>query len=592
MALKNEKIKTIVREIIDHNWIYPVYQPIVSLKNASIIGYEALSRLEFEAQQMIGPINIESLFCEAEKSGLIWKLDYLCRKNAIKSFFQQNSVKDRKLFLNVCPGIMADPRFSAGFTRDYLLHHGTEPERIVFELTERQAIKDKEAFMSMVEHYKKQGFDIAIDDVGSAHSGLERICYSKPNYIKLDMGLIRNIHKSSIKASLVRGLSDFALCNNICLLAEGIESREELETLISLGVPYGQGFYLGYPKKQIGCLDEKIQSTILQINVQKKKNQSRSVGEFPIKDIATETLTVSPEKGILEIHEHIQNHPELPGVCVCREGRVIGTLTRERLLQILGGRYGFSLYQKKPINLIMSTEFLCVDGDMPIRAVSELAMKREDTELYDFIVVSRLGKYYGIVTIKDLLIHATQVNLQTAMAANPLTGLPGNNVIEREIENCIQENKTYTIFYLDLDNFKAYNDVYGFEKGDQVIKTMADVLQEYREKDSFVGHIGGDDFVLIVKRNVNEKYAHSIEAEFKKRAILLYNSEDRERGYIVSTNRAGEVEQFPLVTVTIVGITEKDERFHSQYELSQELAKRKKQKKKINKEKALFHNKH
>ena len=224
----------------------------------------------------------------------------------------------------------------------------------------------------------------------------------------------------------------------------------------------------------------------------------------------------------------------------------------------------------------MDNKFLEVDILMPINTVSKMAMERDFERLYDFIVVLENGLYYGIVTIRDLLQKATEIDITMARSANPLTGLPGNIIIEKEIAHCIQEKTPYTILYVDLDNFKAYNDVYGFENGDLVIKEIAAVLQERAASDGFVGHVGGDDFVMIFKRPVDSSLFAEIESEFERRALAYYSESDVKKGFITAQDRDGKMERFPLVSVTIVSVSSEEKIYTSNYELSKDLATRKK----------------
>ena len=114
------------------------------------------------------------------------------------------------------------------------------PDNIIFEVTEKNAVDDMNGFKETVRHYKSQGYTIAIDDAGSCYSGLNLICDIVPHYLKLDMSLIHNIHKETIKFAMVKSMAEFANLTNIRLIAEGIECEEELKVLLKLGVTYGQ----------------------------------------------------------------------------------------------------------------------------------------------------------------------------------------------------------------------------------------------------------------------------------------------------------------------------------------------------------------
>jgi len=159
--------------------------------------------------------------------------------------------------------------------------------------------------------------------------------------------------------------------------------------------------------------------------------------------------------------------------------------------------------------------------------------------------------------ITELLVRVKNVLQwsQLQRQANPLTGLPGNVSIEREIERRFQSNGNFTFMYADIDNFKAFNDYYGYSRGDDAIKITADILVDAVKTcgspDDFVGHIGGDDFVVITSPENSDLVAREITSTFDKAITRLFDHKDIERGYVEVINRKGTVDRFPLLTMTI-----------------------------------------
>lgn len=149
----------------------------------------------------------------------------------------------------------------------------------------------------------------------------------------------------------------------------------------------------------------------------------------------------------------------------------------------------------------------------------------------------------------------------TSLDANPLSHLPGNTSIMEEFQNCIDSKKIFAIGYADLDKFKAYNDLYGFEKGDEVIKEMARILikvvRDQGGANTFVGHIGGDDMIFIVDDAVADATCEQIIKEFNAKVPSFYSSEDRKRGHIVAKDRQGNEQKFGLLAISI-GIVSND----------------------------------
>lgn len=168
-------------------------------------------------------------------------------------------------------------------------------------------------------------------------------------------------------------------------------------------------------------------------------------------------------------------------------------------------------------------------------------------------------EYFIKSPMDDEYIYYTIRNIIRLMASNrkvsPLTGLPGNLQIQVELKKKLLKKEEFAILYFDLDNFKEYNDTYGFLKGDEVIKftakTILKVMHHYKLEDSFVGHIGGDDFVGIISGVDYDKLCQDIIARFDTNILEYFNEEDIERGYLEVANRKGIIEQFPITAISI-----------------------------------------
>ena len=174
--------------------------------------------------------------------------------------------------------------------------------------------------------------------------------------------------------------------------------------------------------------------------------------------------------------------------------------------------------------------------------------------------------YYAVKNITRLL----SVN----RTVSPLTGLPGNVQIQTELKKRLLKKEPFQVLYLDLDNFKAYNDVYGFIKGDEIIKLTARIITKnvhaVEDSEVFVGHIGGDDFVAIVDEKVNhDQICQNIIAEFDTEIVKYYNDIDIERGYIEVCNRRGKIEEFPLTSISIGVVVADKKRFSNILEIGE-----------------------
>ena len=172
--------------------------------------------------------------------------------------------------------------------------------------------------------------------------------------------------------------------------------------------------------------------------------------------------------------------------------------------------------------------------------------------------------YYTIMNLIKLLNRNRTVS--------PLTGLPGNAQIQSEMQERLDRGEKYAMMYLDLDNFKAYNDTYGFSNGDEIIKLTANIITKNvleDNKKNFVGHIGGDDFVALVEDSDYEKICQNIIAEFDRSIVKYFTKEDIERGYLEVENRKGIIEPFPLTTISIGVVEVTKERFKNTLEIGE-----------------------
>lgn len=183
-------------------------------------------------------------------------------------------------------------------------------------------------------------------------------------------------------------------------------------------------------------------------------------------------------------------------------------------------------------------------------------------------IINPIDEEYFYYTIQNVL-NLIYINRRVS----PLTGLPGNVQIQAEMKKRFTSKETFAMIYLDLDNFKAYNDIYGFLKGDEIIKFTAKTIlknvhtDEY--EDSFVGHIGGDDFVAIVSQTDYDRICQNIIADFDANVLKFFTDEDAENGYIEVANRRGIVEQFPLTSISIGVVEVEDKRFANVLEIGE-----------------------
>lgn len=243
------EVITELRHIVDEEKIFPHFQPIYHLKPFKILGFEALSR----PQSTSALANPEVLFKEALKYGMYFDVEMIGWRKAIKAFREEYKLNGESLFLNCNPYLVESEKFInvRGMFHDY----GMPLNKVFLEITERSAISEYDLFFERLKNYRDHGFKIAIDDVGGGYSSLESIVQTRPEVVKLDRHIVSGMGSDPFKRSIVKLIVTFCRENNIISVAEGIETKADLDILVELGVDAGQGYYLCRPKETIaGCL--------------------------------------------------------------------------------------------------------------------------------------------------------------------------------------------------------------------------------------------------------------------------------------------------------------------------------------------------
>jgi len=222
------------------------------------------------------------------------------------------------------------------------------------------------------------------------------------------------------------------------------------------------------------------------------------------------------------------------------------------------GRYGFGYHinPKKKVRDLMEEFEATLEAETLIEEAAKIIKDLDIGVNIENICISQNGSYLGIIDVTLFLDVIMQINLQLAKGANPLTGLPGNESIQREITRRLAQDEAFDVLYIDIDNFKPYNDNYGFERGDTVIRSLAVILASSAESqlaDSsiFLGHIGGDDFIVICSPEISSFIAEQTICFFEEALIEFHGNDDFVQKSYTAVNRKGNSETFDLLSLSI-----------------------------------------
>ncbi len=530
----------------------PIFQPIVSLKNNQIYGYEALIRGPSDSV-LHSPIN---LFDAANRHGRLAELDLLCREIAISRFGELNL--NAKLFINTIPSALLQPDYPHGLTAKFLKQARIPAEQIVIELTEQYPIDDYDLMREATAHYRDMGFSIAIDDLGAGYSGLRTWSELKPDFVKLDRHFMQNIHEDQQKKQFVQSMIDIALSSNCRVIGEGVEVREEYLVAQSMEMHFVQGYYFSRPtatpKRQLPA------SLFAKREPREKIPSGVPRSDSLVVSLLTQLTPLRTYHDFEYVGERFQNEMNLAALPVLNENNTIaGIVWRDEFLTLYASRYGRDLYGRKPIRLFMDKKPIIAETSLTLKKLSQQITSQNSAHQHSVFIISEHGYYRGVGSLIDLLRQITDLQLTIARYANPLSGLPGNVPLNEHIQQAIGQKRHATVCYFDLDNFKPYNDTYGYNKGDKVITRTARILSQHIDHDmDFLGHVGGDDFIIIFDSTDWQKRCQRMLHDFELLYPELYTEEHLRQGGIEAQDRYGQRVFYPLLSLSIGAVTISD----------------------------------
>jgi EAL domain-containing protein (putative c-di-GMP-specific phosphodiesterase class I)/GGDEF domain-containing protein len=536
-----------LRRIMADGLLYPVFQPILDFRLRAILGYESLIRGPDDS-----PLHRpDRLFAAAGEHGLAHELEHVCREASIRAFAALRL--GGRLFLNVTPRCLLDVQLMNGQTADLLSALGIAPNRIVLELTENQKITDMPGIQEALLHFRGRGFQIAIDDLGEGFANLRMWSELRPEIVKIDKHFVHGIADDRIKFHFVRAMQDLAEICNASLVAEGIERQEDFTCIRDMGIACGQGYFIARPERQpVTHLPLSVQAA-LELQSLPLSPLTGGPGKLPtarnlLRPIAPVPMNASNELVIARF----EAEPELDVLPVVHGTQPIGLINRHSLIDRFARPFRKELFGRKSCELFMDHAPLVVDQHATIQELAMMLSLAPKHYLFDGFIVTGDGCYLGVGSSHDLMAMITEMQISAARYANPLTQLPGNVPINEHIDRILKSGQAFVAAYLDIDNFKPYNDSFGYRRGDDVIQALARLVCEATdERSDFVGHIGGDDFFVIFRSADWELRCWQIISSFGEAVGNLLGRDERLRGGYMAENRRGELSFQPLPTLSI-----------------------------------------
>jgi len=537
-------------EIIDSGALRAHYQPIVQLKDGKVVAHESLIRLPANTPLR----NPDEFFKKARAEGLTVKAEQACLDEGVRSWAGHKP--DTRLFINLSAFAiieMVDRLSVAGVLR--ALHAAAiSPSAIVVEITEHEHVTDLPRLLATAAELRATGLRFALDDFGDGRSSLRLWSELRPEIVKIDKYFIRDVGTEPIKVQTLRGIARLAETFGTRLVAEGIETQAELRVVRDLGIDYGQGYFLGRPQPvpAMSVLRE-AGETIISAEIAVLPEVTRAAAaDFTVERLAVNVAPLHPQMAIEEVARRLAGEPSLRAVALVEDGRPVGLINRQSFVDSYAKPYFKELYGRKPCILFANTTPLLLDKHTDLEGMTAILTSSDQRYLTEGFIVTEGGKYLGLGTGEQLVRVVTEVRIEAARHANPLTFLPGNIPISEHIDRLIASGGEFVACYADLNDFKPFNDKYGYWRGDEMIRLVARTLISHCDpRRDFVGHVGGDDFVVLFQSDDWFGRCERVIASFNASARSLFDAQALELGGIEAEDRHGVTRFFKCTTLSI-----------------------------------------
>ncbi len=526
--------------------LFFTFQPIVSVFSGQCHGYQAVARghdrLEFP--------DLDGLYEEARLTGVLNQLDLMLREKAIRDFVRF-ARKGERLFLGIDRRVLALPDHAPQRTTELLLRFGLHPTSLCLELAEPQLETGPGAVRTALDTYRRLSYRLVLDRFGSHGAAVMALYDQQISVMRLDPDLIRSMAADERKRLFAATIVNLAHVMGITVIADGVSNEGEFLACKQISCDLVQGDFISPPVAAAGT----VRSSYAMVAEANRRDRRERHGD---QRLLREELTLMPTvdakdqmSAVFQVFRSEKEHAFLPVLDDRR--RPIGIIREIDLRDVIYSRFGKDLLHNKALHR-GPIDFLrpCPVCDINSEAERILEIFSRAANPPGIILVDDF-EYVGVLTAASLLRVINEKNLALARDQNPLTRLPGNSSINDHIAAAFDDEAVdYTLVYFDLDNFKPFNDRFGFRQGDRAILLFSELMRSsLNGAGIFLGHIGGDDFFASFRATPADQVQARIAAlleTFRRDAESLYDEEARQLGYITGRGRDGTSQNFPLLS--------------------------------------------
>lgn len=530
--------------------LHCVFQPLGDLRTGAIFAHEALIR---------GPENTplhspEALLAMARSEHILPDFELVCVTTALRNWAAMGT--QGRLFVNISADALVRGVSLCGRNRlaTTLRKFGVQPRMLVLEITEHDRVTDMVPLRQAVKEVHAAGMRLALDDFGDGRSSLRLWSEARPDFVKIDKYFVHDLIAHPENLQMLRAIKGIADMFGTQLVAEGIETQDDLRALRDLDIPYGQGWLLGRPTL---TAQHALQGAALEV-VQDRRvailphpAQSSRLGILRGLQVL-QAPTATPETPNDTIAHLFMHHTELHAIALLDDDRPRALINRQQFMNHYATLYFREVHGRKPCLAFANPAPRVVELDCDIEQLIGILTSQDQRYLSDGFIVTDNGRYIGLGTGDKLVRAVTEARIEAARHANPLTFLPGNIPISMHIERLLESGNRFVACYADLNHFKPFNDLYGYWRGDEMIRLAARLIVSHcNAQCDFVGHVGGDDFLVLFQSEDWLQRCQGIVDEFALEARGLFDETARMAGGIHAEDRHGIQRFFPCTTLSM-----------------------------------------
>ena len=541
------------------------FQPVAEISRSQILGY--LTRVRLVSASFLCAANLLGNVCV--QLGILRQMLRESLKTAVGSFRTNNA--QGLLFYPLPQGAIREVGVHLAEIFGDVLTAENFPQPslvVVFPSTAGFDAREVETAIQVSEQFHRQGLLIASTDFGCIRA--ENLLWERirPDYLILDDHLLEGIDRQAVNQNKLTEQLQQQQSIGRRLVATGIKTLGDFQTLKKLNINFAAGDFLGrYSPTPTRTLAAAAHKAMTEQCDKPSKTDGKSSGV--LEKLLTRPPSVSPQTKAEEVFLLFEHNPALRAIAVVEHGAPRGLIARYEMVDNMSRPFRHELYGRKPCTRFMDPQPLIVDIKMPLAEISETVVNADPRHLISGFIITDRDDYVGMGSVQDLVREITMMQMDAAKYSNPLTQLPGNVPINQHIDNLLANHEACCICYCDLDHFKPFNDVYGYAKGDEVIQLTGRILSEICDAErDFIGHIGGDDFVLVLRSTDGEERCRRALDQFGKEIMRFFSNDDIERGGYVTENRKGQMEFQEIITLSIGAFIAAPEVFKNHLQVS------------------------